>query len=186
MFSPKIRKLIELFSKFPTVGQRTATRFVFYLMNISKKETEEIIKSIKELKAGINVCPLCFRFFEGEKKDICSLCSDKRRDKSTICLVEKQTDLEAIEKTGKYKGMYFILKEKNLKNLINRIKKEKIKEIILALDPTTKGEKTSLWLKRKLKDLPVKVSQLAIGLPVGGEIEYADEDTLLSALERRK
>ncbi len=186
MFSPKIKKLIELFSKFPTVGPRTATRFVFYLMNIPKKEVKELLKSVEELKEEITVCPLCSSFFEGEKGEKCSICSNQGRDRNTICLVEKQTDLEAIEKTGKYKGIYFILKEKNLKNLINRIEKEKIKEIILALNPTTKGEKTALRLKRKLKDLPVKVSQLAIGLPVGGEIEYADEDTLLSALERRK
>ena len=153
------------------------------------------------MKEKIKLCPLCFKSFEGEK-ELCSICQDSRRDKSTVCLVEKEVDLETIEKTGKFKGLYFILGgamagfekdkqkkeiEKRIGELISRIEKDKtIKEIILALNPTTEGQSTLLWLQRKLKPLEIKITQLGRGLPVGGELEYADEETLLSALEGRK
>ena len=201
MYSPTIQKLIDLFSKFPTVGRRTAARFVFYLIKTPKEKVDELIESIKELKTKIKICPLCFKSFEGEG-ELCPICSDPRRDKSTVCVVEKEIDLETIERTGKYKGVYFVLGgvisgfakekkkeeiEKRLEKLIERIKeKSGIKEIILALNPTTEGKTTSLWLQRKLKDLGIKITQLGRGLPVGGELEYADEETLSSALEGRK
>ncbi|MCD6233334.1 recombination protein RecR [bacterium] len=201
MFSKTIQKLINQFSNFPTVGQRTATRFVFYLIGEKKEKVAEFINSIKDLKTKIKICPLCFKPFEGEGK-ICPICSDPRRKKDIICVVEKEVDLEAIEKTKKFKGVYFILggtlpnfgkeqqKEKITKRgaiLIQRIKKEKnIKEIILALNPTIEGQRTSLWLQRKLKPYNLKITQLGRGLPVGGELEYADEETLSSALESRR
>jgi len=212
MFSPTVQKLIDLFSKFPTVGPRTAARFVFYLIRAPKEKVEELIKTIEELKTKIKICPLCFNSFEPRSKEIslrgegekefCSICSDPRRDKSTICLVEKEVDLQAIEKTGKFKGLYFILGgtiggfekeekkkriEQRVEKLKERIEKEKeIKEIILALNPTTEGQSTTLWLQRKLGNLGIKITQLGKGLPVGGELEYADEETLTSALESRK
>jgi len=213
MYSPRIQKLIELFSKFPTVGPRTAARFVFYLLRIPKEKVEELTKSINELKEEIKICPLCFNVFEpgAKEAEVCPICSDPKRDKSIICIVEKETDLEAIEKIKKYKGLYFVLGgvvsglspekvkkeiEEKVENLIERIKKpdSEIKEIILALNPTSEAESTALWLERKLKplrqaqgkDLEVKISKLARGLPVGGELEYADEETLSSALENRK
>ena len=208
MFSPKIQKLIELFSKFPTVGPRTASRFVFYLLSTPKEKIEELTKSITELKEDIKICPLCFNVFEPEsaeskEKELCPICSDPKRDRSTICIVEKETDLEAIEKIKKYKGFYFVLGgivsglsseklkkeiEEKIEKLIERIKKpdSEIKEVILALNPTVEGENTSLWLQRKFKNLSIKISQLGRGLPVGGELEYADEETLSSALESRR
>ncbi len=205
MFSPKIQKLIELFSKFPTVGPRTAARFVFYLLKTPKEKVEELIEAITELKKKIEICSFCFNPFESDSEDLelCPVCSDPRRDKSIVCIVEKEIDLEAIEKIKKYKGLYFILggtifgfknkKEKEkieerVNKLIDRIKKSdsKIKEVILALNPTTEGENTCLWIQRKLKSLPIKITQLGRGLPVGGELEYADEDTLSSAFQSRK
>jgi recombination protein RecR len=203
MYSPTIQKLIDLFSKFPTVGPRTAARFVFYLTRLPKEKVDELLKAIEELKTKIKICPLCFNSFEGEgEKDICSICQDPRRDKTILCLVEKEVDLEAIEKTGKFKGLYFVLggtisglekeKEKErieerVEKLENRIKENsEIKELILALNPTTEGQSTTLWLQRKLKNLGIKITQLGRGLPVGGELEYADEETLSSALESRK
>ena len=202
MYSKTIQKLIEHFSKFPTVGRRTAERFVFYLMKTSKPEVRELIESIAELKNKVKTCASCFKSFEGEQK-LCPICSDARRDKKVICVVEKEVDLESIEKIRKFKGTYLILgetflsveKEKDKKEieqriekLIDRIKKNKdvIQEIILAINPTPAGNNTCLWIQRKLKPLNIKTTHLGCGLPVGGELEYADGETISSALESRK
>jgi len=206
MYPKTIQNLIDLFAKFPTVGPKTAARFVFYLLKEPKEKTEKIIQAIKELKEKTSICPLCFNYFlppdssPKNEAELCPICADPLRDKTTICLVEKEIDLEAIEKLKKYKGLYFILGgtvglksaaqeewlEKRLERLIERIKdKKEIKEVILALNPTLEGENTRLWLERKLKGLEIKISRLRRGLPVGGELEYADEETLLSALEGR-
>jgi recombination protein RecR len=203
MYSKTIQKLIDLFSKFPGVGPRTAARFVFYLLR-EKKDIDELILELSKLKERIKFCQFCFNPFEGEN-NLCQICSDPLRDKSLLCVVEKEQDLVSIEKTKKYKGLYFILgglvsrlkKEEieklRIKELILRIKnpekfgiKANFKEIILALNPTTEGEATALYLERKLKDLDKKISRLGKGLPVGAELEYADEETLRSALEGRK
>jgi len=213
MFSPHIQKLIDIFSKFPTVGPRTAARFVFYLIKTPTEKVEELIRAIEELKAKIKTCPLCFKSFEPaqipekleagkDEGEFCSICQDKIRDRTSICIIEKEFDLEAIEKTGKFKGLYFILGgtisklerakqkeevEKRIDKLIERVKKDQIKEIILALNPTIEGQNTSLLLQRRLKNLGIKkITRLGQGLPVGGELEYADEETLSSALESRR
>jgi recombination protein RecR len=197
MYPKTIQKLIELFSKFPTVGQRTATRFVFYLIKRDKKEIEELSKAILDLKEKIKFCKSCFKPFEGER-EICEICSDKTRDRSLLCIVEKETDLEAIEKTKKYKGLYFVLggpisaikkeelRKLKIKELEERVKDKKIKEIIIATSLTTEGETLALFLERKLKNSGKKITRLGRGLPTGGELEYADEETLSSALESRK
>jgi len=183
-----IQKLIEQFSKLPTVGPRTAARFVFYLIHQPKEKTEELIKAIEDLKNKIKICSLCSNSFEpSDEQILCPICSDPARDKSLLCLVGKEVDLEIIEKTKKYTGRYFILGESpKLEKLIERIKNEKIKEIILALNPTTEGKRLTLEIQRKLKDLDIKITRLGLGLPVGGELEYADEETIASALEGKK
>lgn len=195
MHSSQIQKLIDLFSKFPTVGPRTAARFVFYLLRLPKEEVEKLTGSITELKEKVKLCRNCFKFFEGEN-DLCEICRDPRRKKDLLCVVEKETDLVSIEKIKKYQGLYFILggtvsalKKEELKKL--RIKElleraEKAKEVIIALNPTTEGEATFLYLERKLKPLNIKITRLGRGLPMGAELEYADEETLSSALESRK
>lgn len=201
MYSPTIQKLIDLFSKFPTVGPRTAARFVFYLMHKPKEETKELITSIFNLRKNVKICPLCLNPYESET-EFCSVCSDSRRDKSLLCIVSNETDLTAIEKTKKYQGLYFVLggtisrlkkadiEKLKIKELEKRIKNDReIKEIILAINPTAEGEATSLYLERFIKNLPVfkgRVTRLGRGLPIGGELEYADEETLKSALEGRK
>jgi recombination protein RecR len=197
MYPKTIQKLIELFSKWPTVGQRTATRFVFYLIKQDKNEIENLAKAILNLKERIKFCQKCFKPFEGEG-EICEICSDKSRDRSLLCIVEKEVDLEAIEKTKKYKGLYFILggpvskikkeelKKLRIKELEERIKEKEIKEIIIATNQTTEGEAIALFLERRLKNSGKKISRLGRGLPTGGELEYADEETLSSALEGRK
>ena len=201
MYPPSIQKLIDIFSKFPTVGPRTAARFVFYLMRSSKEEINELIKLISNLKENVKVCSFCFNPFEGEG-ELCQTCSNPSRDKTLLCIVANETDLVVIEKTKKYNGLYFILggivsalkkadiEKLRTKELEERIKAHlEIKEIIIATNPTTEGEATALYLERLLKkNLPVgrQVTRLGRGLPVGGELEYADEETLSSALEGRK
>jgi len=201
VYPASIQKLIEKFSKFPTVGPRTAARFVFYLLRISKEEIEELIKLISELRQNIKTCQFCFNPFEGEG-ELCPICQDKTRDKSLLCIVASETDLQVIEKTKKYNGLYFILggtvsalKKEDIEKLRVKELQERIKnhpefqEIIIATNPTPDGEATALYLERLLKkNLPAgrQVTRLGRGLPVGGELEYADEETLTSALESRK
>jgi len=198
MFPPSIQKLIDLFSKFPTVGPRTAARFVFYLMKISKEETEGLINSISNLKKTVKICSFCFNPFEGEG-ELCKICADSSRDRTLLCVVEKETDLFTLEKTKKYKGLYFILggtvstfKKADVEKLRNKELKERIKsypeikEVIIATNPTTEGEATALYLERLLKPFNKKTTRLGRGLPVGAELEYADEETLSSALESRR
>lgn len=203
MHPPTIQKLIEIFSKFPTVGPRTAARFVFYLVKRDKKEIKDLADLILDLKRKIKFCKHCFKPFEVKGPDhfeeICEICKNPARDKSLLCVIEKEIDLEAIEKTKKYNGLYFILggpisviKKEELKKLRigqleERIKKdEKIKEIIIATNPTTEGEAIALFLERKLKNFGKEITRLGRGLPTGGELEYADEETLGAAFEGRK
>ena len=200
MLSPTIQKLIDLFSKFPTVGPRTASRFVFYLLGLKKEEIEEITSAILKLKKNIKICHFCFNPFEQVLPNmLCPICANPSRNKALLCVVEKETDLNSIEKTKKYNGRYFILggtisrlkkaeiEKLRIKDLEARVKYEKeIQEIILAINPTPEGEATTLYLERLLKPYNKKISRLGRGLPSGGELEYADEETLSSALEGRK
>ncbi len=216
MHQKSIQKLIDLFSKFPTVGPRTAARFVFYLLKLPKEEIDNLISSISDLKNNIKVCQFCFNPFEGEENrfssspfavaregegNLCEICKNPSRDKTLLCVIEKETDLESIEKTKKYQGLYFILggtvstlKKADIEKLRTRELEERIKnhpeiqEIIIAINPTTEGEATALYLERTIKNLPGsrRVSRLGRGLPVGAELEYADEETLRAAFEGRK
>ena len=197
-YPSSIQRLINLFSRFPTVGPRTASRFVFYLLKLPKQEIEELTLAISELKKNVKLCQNCFNPFEGQG-NLCQICSDKGRDSSLLCIVASETDLLAIEKTKKYKGFYFILggtisafKKKEIEKLrIEALEKliknsPEIKEIILALNANSEGQATALYLEKFLKPFNKKISHLGRGLPVGGEIEYADQETLASALEARK
>ncbi|MCX6789196.1 MAG: recombination mediator RecR [Candidatus Gribaldobacteria bacterium] len=192
MLSPTAQKLVDLFVKFPTVGRRTAQRFVFYLIKSDQSEVNDLIEAIKNLKNKIKLCDWCGKSYETEQQinGLCAICSNNQRDKTVVCVIEKEVDLETIEKTGQFKGLYFIWdtnnEEQQLKKLSNRIKKETVKEIILALDPTMDGRQLALKIQRSLETLAVKLTQLGRGLPVGGEIEYADQETITSALEGRK
>ena len=211
MYSKTVQKLIDLFSKFPTVGPRTASRFVFHLLKLPKEEIEVLTASILNLKAHIRICKFCFNPFEpsvssGQGEELCEICSNPSRDKSLLCILEKETDLISLEKTKRYNGLYFILggtvsalkkediKKLRIKELEERVKNHpEIKEIIIAINPTTEGEATALYLERLLKPLTcgeqgrtIKITRLGRGLPMGAELEYADEETLKAALEGRK
>ncbi len=210
MFPQSIQKLIELFAKFPTVGPRTARRFVFYLIKQPKEKIDELIASIQNIKNKIIYCSFCFNPFElnGSKDNLCPICSNSMRDKSLLCIVEKEADLETIEKTGKYKGLYYILGgtiETLKKDEINGLRLKELKEhlinpqsfglmtefkeIIVATNPTPEGRATALFVEKIIKEdskESTKITHLGLGLPVGGELEYADEETLDNAFENRK
>ena len=197
-----IKKLTELFAKFPTIGQRTAGRFVSYLIGQNKQEMDELIKAIQELKNNVKLCSFCFNPYEADGT-LCSICQNVSRDKQLLCIVEKEADLLSIENTKKYKGLYFILggtvtlrkidgSNLRIAELKDRIANGKFTEIIIALNPTPEGKSTSLLIEREIKELSTlkpltfRLTHLAQGLPVGGELEYADEETLESAFEGRK
>jgi len=174
-------------------------------MGLSKEEVDDLLKEIIILKKNVKMCSFCFNPFEGES-ELCQICKNPSREKNLLCVVEKESDLISIEKTKKYNGLYFVLggtvstlkKEEieklRVKELIERIKNPekfgilnaKFQEIILATNQTTEGEATALYLERVLKPLSLKISRLGRGLPVGAELEYADEETIGSALEGRK
>jgi len=209
MYPSLIQKLIDQFSKFPTVGPRTATRFVFYLIKLPQEKFDELLASFIDLRKLIKICSSCFNPFDpsagsGQAEEIlCPICKDNSRDKALLCIVEKETDLVTIEKTKKYKGLYFILggtislkkadsKKIRIEELKERIKNNLFKEIIIATNPTPEGEATTLYIERELTKpgFPgkpgFKITRLGRGLPVGAELEYVDSDTLTSALEGRK
>lgn len=205
-----ISRLIALFSKFPTVGQRTAERFALYVLKLSQSDTQELVGGIEALRSSVGLCAFCFQPFDKEEDEkqrgLCSVCRDAKRDGSTLCIVEKETDLEALERTHSYTGLYFILggtvnqlKKHDLDSLrVEELKKRlvapqnfgmariAIREIILAMNPTLEGEATASYLGRLLKGREWNVTRIGKGLPMGGEMEYADDETLTSSLEGRR
>ena len=204
--SDSIKKLQNLFSKFPTIGSRTASRFVFYLLSLPNENLHELANAILEIKSNIKFCNFCFNPFEGQE-NLCQICQNKSRDNKLLCIVEKEADLISIEKTKKYNGFYFILggvlslRKNNAESLRIVDLKERVlnpqkfgidnnfKEIIIAINPTPEGRSTSLLVEKSLKDIPnaiFTITHLATGLPFGGELEYADDETLGSAFEGRK
>lgn len=202
MYPKTIQNFIDKFSRLPGVGPRQAARLAFWLLNGPKNKREELKKAIESLDKDARVCSSCFFIIEnGDGK--CHFCDNSLRDQKTICIVEKETDLATIEKSGVYKGLYHVLGglfsaldtaiPKNLKmpELINRIEGKKagngkIEEIILALSPTHEGDLTAYYLEKSLKPLKVKVTRLGRGLPYGSDVEFADAETLSGALESRK
>jgi len=199
MLPKPIQNLIDEFAKLPSVGPRQAARFVFHLLNQPKEEVEKFGKKFFVLNK-IRYCEFCNRAIEITSGKLCDICKDKNRERSTICIVEKDTDIESLEKTKRYNGIYYVLgieDEKkqlaNLKKLINRIKKsnKELKEIIIATDATTEGETIALYSARQLEELKktypgLKITRLGRGLSTGSELEYMDEDTLTNALLNRK
>jgi recombination protein RecR len=194
-YIPKnIEKTIEEFSKLPGIGPKSAERLTFYLLRKPDENVEQLGNTIKNLKDGIKYCEVCKNL---TTEDRCSICTDQSRDQSIICIVEDPLDLMALEKANEYKGVYHVLhglispvegvgpEELTIENLIERVKKEDIKEIIIALNPSMEGEATAAYITRYIKPLNVKITRIARGIPVGGDLEYADSQTLKRALEGR-
>ncbi len=194
-----LSRLIESFERLPGIGPKTAQRLAFYLLHVPNEELERFAEHLRALKASTVLCSLCKNVVE---EDPCTICSDPSRDQSMVCVVEQPTDMLSIEKTGKYKGLYHVLHgaidplnnigpdEIYIEDLVRRTKDlgQKLKEIILATNPNMEGEATAMYVTNKLKtqNSKVKTTRLAHGLPVGADIEYADEVTLTRALEGRR
>jgi recombination protein RecR len=195
LFYPtKVAKLIEELSKLPGVGTKTAQRLAFYIINMDKKDVESLADAIIEAKSSIKYCSVCGNLTD---TDPCIICSNTARDRSTICVVQEPKDVIAMEKTKEYRGLYHVLHgaispmlgigpdDIKIKELLSRMNEE-VKEVIIATNPNVEGEATAMYIARLIKPLGIKVSRIAHGIPVGGDIEYADEVTLLKALEGRR
>ena len=194
-YSPSIEILIESFEKLPSIGHKTAIRLAFHMLDMSKEETEEFISSIKEAKQKLKYCSTCFNIAD---TDPCPICSNPKRDQSTICVVEDVRDIMAMERTHEYKGVYHVLHgtispmngigpdEIKIKELLDRIKDNDIKEVIIATNPRVEGEATSIYISKLIKAFNIKVTRIAHGIPVGGDLEYTDEITLMKAMEGRR
>lgn len=194
MYSETVNKLINQFEKLPGIGHKTAVRLAFYILesneNVAKEFSETLIKS----KNNVKFCSICYNLTEN---DPCDICSNKKRDDSTICVVENVKDVIAMEKTHEYRGKYHVLHgsispmnnitagDIKIKELLERLKDDTIKEVILATNPTVEGEATAMYISRLIKPLGIKVTRIAHGIPVGGDLEYTDEITLIKALEGR-
>ena len=195
MYSETITKLINQFERLPGIGHKTAVRLAFYILESPQQVAEEMSKVLVEAKQNVKFCSTCFNLTE---KDPCEICSDKKRDESVICVVENVKDVIAMEKTHEYKGKYHVLQgsispmnnisagDIKIKELLQRLADDKIKEVILATNPTVEGEATAMYISRLIKPLGISVTRIAHGIPVGGDLEYTDEITLIKALEGRR
>ncbi|NLM51107.1 MAG: recombination protein RecR [Clostridiaceae bacterium] len=194
MYFPSLAKLIEEFEKMPGIGHKTAVRLAFYILSISDDAAREFAQAVVDAKSRIKCCSVCQDLTD---TDPCQVCSNPKRDRSVICVVENPRDVIAMEKTREYTGLYHVLhgvispmddkgpEDIKIKELLSRID-ENIKEVIMATNPTVEGEATAMYISRLLKPMGVKVTRIAHGLPVGADLEYADEVTLTRALEGRR
>jgi recombination protein RecR len=194
-YAAPIAKLIDELSKLPGVGNKTAQRLAFHILNMSQEDVEQLSSSITSAKKNVRYCQVCCNITDA---DTCSICSSPKRDGSLICVVEDPKDVVAMEKTREYKGLYHVLngaispmegigpEEIKIKELLRRVADNDISEIILATNPNIEGEATAMYISRLLKPTGIKVTRIAHGVPVGGDLEYADEVTLMKALEGRR
>jgi len=194
-YSPSIEKLIESFEKLPSIGHKTAVRLAFHMLDLNEEDTNSFINSIVNAKANLKYCNSCYNISD---TDPCPICSSPKRDGSVICVVEDVRDIMAMERTHEFKGVYHVLhgtispmngigpEDIKIKELLNRIGSGDIKEIIIATNPRVEGEATAIYLSKIIKPLGIKVTRIAHGIPVGGDLEYTDEITLSKALEGRR
>lgn len=193
-YSPSIEKLIESFEKLPSIGHKTAQRLAFYMLDVSNEEAKEFTDAILNAKRNLKFCSKCFNISD---TDPCNICGDVKRDQSTICVVEDVRDVFAMERTHEFKGVYHILHgsispmngigpdDIKIKELLARLLDGSVKELILATNPRVEGEATSMYISKLVKPMGIKVTRIARGIPVGGDLEYTDEITLMKALEGR-
>ena len=195
MYSPSIEKLIQSFEKLPSIGNKTAARLAFYMLNASEEETNEFVSSIINAKKNLKYCSKCYNISD---TDPCPICGNPKRDPSVICVVEDVRDIIAMERTHEFKGVYHVLHgsispmngigpdDIKIKELLSRLMDGSVKEVILATNPRVEGEATAMYLSKLIKPLGIKVTRIAHGIPVGGDLEYTDEITLTKALEGRR
>jgi recombination protein RecR len=195
LFSPAITRLVEVFRRLPGIGPKTALRLVFFVLSMGKEEVEEMARALVDAKRRVKHCTRCRNLTE---QDICSVCSDERRDQSLLCVVQEPRDMMVIEKTGQFKGLYFILhgalspveglgpEELKIPDLLQHMKTGGVKEVIIATNPNVEGDATAYYIAGAARPLGIMVSRIGFGLPVGGDLEYADELTMTRALEGRR
>lgn len=194
-YSPSIEKLIEAFEKLPSIGNKTAARLAFYMLNCSDEDVSEFVNAITNAKKNLKYCSTCYNISDTNP---CSICSNASRDKSIICVVEDVKDVVAMEKTHEFKGVYHVLHgsispmngvgpdDIKIKELLARLMEGSVKEVIIATNPRVEGEATAIYLSKLIKPMGVTVTRIAHGIPVGGDLEYTDEVTLSKALEGRR
>lgn len=190
-----VARLIEEFEKMPGIGHKTAQRLAFHVLDMSPSAVENMINAIAAAKKNITYCSVCQNLTDVNP---CKVCANSKRDESTICVVENPRDVIAMEKTREYKGLYHVLhgaispmagigpEDIKIKELLNRIKNSEVKEVIMATDPNIEGEATAMYISKLLKPMGIKVTRIAHGIPIGGDLEYADEVTLTKAIEGRR
>ncbi|GMQ93302.1 MAG: recombination mediator RecR [Acidimicrobiia bacterium] len=195
MFEPPVQRLIDELSRLPGVGQKSAQRLAFHILNAEEADAVRLADAISEMRSSVRLCDRCFNV-TGEQE--CTICADLRRDTSSICVVERAQDIPVLERTQLFKGRYHVLggamspiagvgpDQLRMRELVARIEPEGVTEVIAATNPTVEGDTTAMYLAQLLKPLGVKVSRLASGLPVGGDLDYADEVTLGRALAGRQ
>ena len=195
MYSPSIEKLIQSFEKLPSIGNKTAARLAFYILNASEEETNEFVSSIVNAKKNLKYCSKCFNISD---TDPCPICANPKRDQTQICVVEDVRDIVAMERTHEFKGVYHVLHgsispmngvgpdDIKIKELLARLMDGQVKEVILATNPRVEGEATAMYLSKLIKPLGIKATRIAHGIHVGGDLEYTDEITLTKALEGRR
>ena len=195
MYPKLIENLLDQLSKLPGVGRRSAERIVFWLLSRDAVQVKALADSIVQVKEGLRFCKDCNNLTETE---LCLVCADQNRDRKTICVVESPKDLLAIERTGSYKGLYYVLlgnispadgrgpEDLNIHKLISRIRDERIEEVVIATDPDTEGEMTALYLGKELKNAGIRVSRIGMGLPMGSAVEFVDMSTLTMSLNSRR
>lgn len=194
-FTAPVENLIEQFQKLPGVGRKTAQRLAFFVLSLPEEEAQGFANAVINAKKSVKFCSVCQNLTDTE---VCSLCADQARDKTTVCVVSDPKDVAAIEKTREYNGLYHVLHgcispmngigpdDVRIKELLERIAKGDVKEVIMATNPDTEGEATAMYISRLIKPFGVKSTRLAYGIPVGGHLEFADEMTLTRALEGRR
>ena len=194
-YAAPVAKLIEELSKLPGVGQKTAQRLAFHILDAPPQQAENLARSIVYARRNIKHCSVCCNMTD---TDPCRICGSEKRDKSVICVMENPRDVVAMEKTREYKGLYHVLhgaispmedigpEDIRIKELLLRLQDDTVKEVILATNPTIEGEATAMYISRLIKPLGIKATRIAHGIPVGGDLEYADEVTLVKAMEGRR
>jgi recombination protein RecR len=194
-YAAPLSKLIEQFERLPGIGRKTAQRLAFFVLSLSEEKANEFAKAIVDAKKSMHFCKICQNLTD---TDVCSICASSARNKTIICVVEDPRDVVSFERTRDFDGLYHVLHgvispmdgigpdHIKIKELLNRIKGDEISEIIMATNPDVEGEATAMYISRLLKPMNIKVTRLAYGIPVGGDLEYADEVTLSRALEGRR
>ncbi len=195
VYAGPVQDLIDELGRLPGIGPKSAQRIAFHLLKLDKQDALRLARSIAEVKDKVSFCRTCFNVSEGEQ---CTICTDPRRDATVVCVVEEPRDLVAVEKTGEFSGRYHVLQgaispidgvgpdQLRIRELLGRIEREGVAEVILCTNPNLEGEATAMYLGKLIKPLGVRVTRIASGLPVGGDLEYADELTLGRALEGRR